>query len=504
MTLPPHLVELQREIRGYAADEAGLDFFEVIFELVTVEEMNMVAAYGGFPTRYPHWRWGMEYEQLAKSHEYGLSKIYELVINTDPCYAYLIDSNSVMEQKLVMAHVYGHSDFFKNNYYFEQTNRRMLDQLANHAARIRNYMDKYGVERVEAFLDACLSVENLIDQRALFEPRRNPERVEESDDEGAAPPSVRLLPADKGYLRSYINPSEFIETERKKLENEAKRKKRFPAHPHRDIIGFVMEHGPLETWEQDCVDIIREEAYYFAPQMQTKIMNEGWASYWHSRIMTTKALKDAELMDYADVHSSTMGVQPGAINPYKLGIELFKHIEERWNKGQYGKEWDECDDFATRRAWDKQTGEGRAKIFEVRKLHNDVTFIDEFLTEDFAREQKLFTYGMNRNSGDWEIQSREFQDVKDRLLGQLTNFGNPVIDVLDANWQNRGELLLTHTHYGVDLRGDWARDTLYNMQRLWRRPVAIATRVDNKAIVLRYDGTTHSEKPYSTRETQSK
>ena len=121
--------------------------------------------------------------------------------------------------------------------------------------------------------------------------------------------------------------------------------------------------------------------YYFAPQAQTKIMNEGWASFWHSRIMTTKALKDTELVDYADCHASTMGTQPGRINPYKLGIELYKHIEERWNKGQFGKEWDDCDDFAVKKRWDKQTGLGREKIFQVRKLYNDVTFIDEFLTE---------------------------------------------------------------------------------------------------------------------------
>jgi stage V sporulation protein R len=488
MTLPPHLVEIQREIRGYA-DAFGLDPFEVIFELVSVDQMNMVAAYGGFPTRYPHWRFGMEYEQLARSHEYGLSKIYELVINTDPSYAFLIESNSVLEQKLVMAHVYGHADFFKNNYYFTRTNRRMLDQMANHAARIRRYMDRFGVDKVEGFLDACLSAENLIDQRALFEDRSRPQAPKEDE----SPKSVRLIPTEKSYLRRYMNPEDFVEAEKKKLEAEAKRKKRFPERPLRDVVSFILHHAPLDAWEQDCVDIVREEAYYFAPQAQTKIMNEGWASYWHSTIMTTRALKDSELMDYADTHSSTMGMQPGRINPYKLGLELFRNIEERWNKGQFGKDWMECDDLAARKRWDKQTGLGRSKIFEVRKLYNDVTFIDEFLTEDFAKEQKLFTYGMNKSSGNWEIQSREFKQIKEKLLTSLTNFGNPIIDVVDGNWENRGELLIRHKHQGVDLRGDWARDTLENLQRLWRRPVAIATKVDKKGVVLRYDGSAHTE-----------
>lgn len=492
MSLPPHLVEMQREIRAHA-EKFRLDCYEVLFELVTVDELNMVAAYGGFPTRYPHWRFGMEYEQLAKSHEYGLSKIYELVINNDPCYAYLIDSNSIMEQKLVMAHVYGHCDFFRNNVFFANTNRRMLDQMANHASRVRRHMDRHGQEKVESFLDACLSLENLIDQRAMFEARnRSIQPGLAAEDE--APPTVRLIPTERGYLRSYMNPEEFVEQERKKLEEAARRKKRFPERPERDVLGFVMKHAPLETWEQDCIDIVREEAYYFAPQGQTKIMNEGWASFWHSTIMTTRVLADSELIDYADVHSSTMGMQPGRINPYKLGLELFKNIEDRWNKGQFGKEFEECDDFATRKRWDKQTGLGRSKIFEVRKLYNDVTFIDEFLTEDFAREQRLFTYGMNKSTGDWEIQSREFREIKNKLLSQLTNFGNPIIDVVDGNWENRGELMLRHTHDGVDLQGDWAQDTLEKLTMIWRRPVAITTKVDGKGAILRFDGKSHTER----------
>ncbi|MBX2810886.1 MAG: SpoVR family protein [Myxococcales bacterium] len=493
MSLPPHLVELKREIRAHA-EGYDLDCFEVIFEMVTVEEMNMVAAYGGFPTRYPHWRFGMEYEQLSKSHEYGLSKIYELVINNDPCYAYLIDSNSVMEQKLVMAHVYGHCDFFKNNLYFANTNRRMLDQMANHASRVRRHMDRFGQDKVEAFLDACLSLENLIDQRAMFDLNRNRSRKPAHVNADEPTPAVRLIPTDKRYLSSYINPEDFVEAERKKLEAAAKRKKNFPEHPERDVLGFLLQNAPLEIWQQDCLDIVREEAYYFAPQGQTKIMNEGWASYWHTTIMSNRVLADSELIDYADVHSATMGMQPGRINPYKLGLELFKSIEERWNKGQFGKDYAECDDFATRKRWDKQLGLGRKKIFEVRKLYSDVTFIDEFLTEDFAREQKLFTYGMNRSTGDWEIQSREFQEVKEKLLSQLTNFGQPIIDVVDGNGENRGELFLRHTHGGVDLQPDWTRDTLEKLCLVWRRPVGLFTKVDNKSVILRFDGKSHSEK----------
>ena len=146
-SLTPRLAALKEEIQGYAK-AYGLDFFETVFEVLTYDELNMVAAYGGFPNRYPHWRWGMEYEQLSKGYEYGLSKIYELVINNDPCYAYLLESNSDVDQKLVMAHVYGHCDFFKNNFSFAHTNRRMIDEMANHSTRVRRWIDKTGVEKV--------------------------------------------------------------------------------------------------------------------------------------------------------------------------------------------------------------------------------------------------------------------------------------------------------------------------------------------------------------------
>ena len=170
-TLPAVLRRMQLEIEGHARSY-GLDFFDVIFELVSHEELNAVAAYGGFPNRYPHWRFGMEFEQLSKGYQYGLSKIYELVINNDPCYAYLMDSNALVDQKLVMAHVYGHCDFFKNNIWFSKTNRKMMDEMANHGNRVREIMDRVGEGEVEDFIDVCLSVEDLIDPHSPFIRRR--------------------------------------------------------------------------------------------------------------------------------------------------------------------------------------------------------------------------------------------------------------------------------------------------------------------------------------------
>src|SRR5215204_1190320 len=193
----------------------GLDFFETIFELVDYEEMASIAAYGGFPNRYPHWRFGMEYEQLLKSYNYGLSKIYELVINNDPCYAYLLDSNALVDQKLVMAHVYGHCDFFKNNQWFARTNRKMMDELANHGARIRALMDRHGESEVEDFIDLCLSVEDLIDMHSPFIKRRSDLNIPLDEDEGRRRDDPMRFDT-KAYLEPYMNPREAMDAENKR------------------------------------------------------------------------------------------------------------------------------------------------------------------------------------------------------------------------------------------------------------------------------------------------
>ena len=492
MDLTPELAKYAREIAEYAR-ECGLDFYDTVFELLDYDELNQVASYGGFPTRYPHWRFGMEYEQLSKSYSYGLSKIYELVINNDPCYAYLMKSNPIVDQKLVMAHVYGHCDFFKNNIWFSKTNRKMMDESANHATRIRRYIDRIGHETVEQFIDICLSLDNLIDYHAPFIKRHHDgdeSYAEEIDESRIVVPKLR----SKDYMDSYINPKEYLEAQRKMIEEQQRQNKgKFPKEPIKDVLGFVLKYAPLDRWQKDVLAIIREEAYYFAPQGQTKIMNEGWASYWHSKMMTEKILNDSEVIDYADHHSGTLGTSPGVLNPYKLGIELFRDIEVRWNKGRFGPEYNNCDNMVEKRNWDKKTNLGRKKIFEVRRVHNDVTFIDTFLTADFCREHGMFAYAYNYKTGQYEISDRDFQIIKKKLLFSLTNFGQPIIYVQDANYQNRAELLLLHQHEGVDLRLDWAKVSLENLFKLWKRPVNIQTVYEGRAKVFSYDGKSHTE-----------
>jgi stage V sporulation protein R len=296
-------------------------------------------------------------------------------------------------------------------------------------------------------------------------------------------------------MDGYINPPEFLKEQARRQEAERQKSRQFPENPERDVLLFLLEHAPLKAWQRDVLDIVRAEAYYFAPQGQTKIMNEGWASYWHSTIMTTKTLSPSELIDYADHHSGTMATQPGRLNPYKLGIELLRDIEERWNKGQFGPEYEDCDDYQTRRNWDKQLGLGRQKIFEVRRVHSDVTFIDAFLTPDFCRRHQMFSFKYNDQRETYEIESREFKKIKERLLFGLTNFGQPIIRVKDGNYRNRGELYLQQEHFGIDLRLDHAQDTLRHLHRLWTRPVHLETSVDGRPTLLSFDGSDHTTRP---------
>jgi len=485
--LSDDLEKMRIKIRDYAKGY-GLDFFETIFVMVDFDQINSLAALGGFPKRYPHWRFGMEYDKISKSYEYGMSKIYEMVINTDPSYAYLLNSNNLVDQKLVMSHVYAHVDFFKNNYWFSKTNRKMLDQMANHSTRVRRYMDKYGVDRVEDFIDSCLSIENLIDPYLPFQAEKKKEENHSTDSNGQEDEQVYKLKVERSYMDKFINPPEFVEKQKTKSVNKIAKEKRNPEYPERDVLKFLLDNAPLEKWESDVLSIIREEAYYFVPQMMTKIMNEGWASYWHSKLMTEKVLEDSELIDYAHVCSGVFSTAPGQFNPYKLGVELYRDIEERWDKGMFGKEWDACLDVEVRKRWDRKTGIGRNKLFEVRKIYNDVNFVDEFFTEEFCIRTEFYKYMWNEQNHRYEIVTREFQQVKDQLLTMLTNGGQPVIEVIESNFKNRGELLLRHRHQGVDLDQKYSVETMKNLNAIWRRPVNLLTILEGKEKVLSCEG----------------
>jgi stage V sporulation protein R len=306
----------------------------------------------------------------------------------------------------------------------------------------------------------------------------------------------------KDYLDRWINPREKLEAEAKKRRDEAdKVRHATPARPTRDVLLYLLQHARLEDWQMDCLAIIREESYYFAPQGMTKVMNEGWASYWHSTLMTKHFVDARDVIDYADHHSGTVHMPPGNFNPYKIGLELFRDIEDRWNKGRFGKSYDESDSLGEKKSWDKGLGLGREKIFEVRRMYNDVNFIDEFMTPEFIEKHKFYQYGRDPHTGQLRIITRDPQRIKHTLLYHLTNHGRPFIYVLDGDYCSRGELYLAHKHNGQDLEIKFAVETLRNIYKIWQHPVHLQARIDDDMILFTFAGdqpkqqTIHDELP---------
>jgi stage V sporulation protein R len=465
------LRKMQLDVEAVAR-EYGLSFPQIVYELLDSSTLNMVASYGGFPVRYPHWRFGMEYFDFSKRYSYGYHRIYEMVINTVPVIAYLLASNLMTDQKMVMAHVCAHADFFTNNMWFASTNRNMMNEMANHSARIRGIANRHGFDAVEEFLDTCLSLENLIDNHSVAIARKP--LVDHCKTCKHGEDSVRY-PVDRDYMEDFINPrsKRSEECERHKRERENAPEK-FPVQPERDMLMFLLENAPLKDWQLEILDIIREEAYYFAPQRQTKIMNEGWAAFWHSKIMTERIGRPDEIVDYAD-HNSMVVFQGHHLNPYRLGLDIYRDIEDRWNRGAFGREWEECNDLRVKEQWDKKLGLGLEKIFEVRTIYNDLTFIDEFFTKDLIERMMAYTVKYDKDSNGWYIDSRAFDRVRETILFQLTNCGQPVMEIINANYNNRSELYILHKFEGIGLDMAWAEGAMRSLLKIWKRPVHVET-----------------------------
>jgi len=490
--LPPDVLKLVNNIFDIAKDY-GLTSHPIKFVMVSPKELNSVAAYRGFPLRMPHWRYGMDFEDLHKRYTYGLSKIYELVINTKPVIAYLLNTNDLMTQKLVMIHVCAHADFFYNNAWFKGTDRQMIDQMANNATRVRRMIDLHGETKVEDFIDICYSLENLVDPYLVHIKRQNSPRDKDEEEVRQETPKLK----SNEYMDRFINTKEFIELQKAKLEEDRRKSKHFPENPDRDILGFLVDHAPMERWQRDVLGMIREEAYYFAPQRMTKILNEGWATYIHSKFMTTTLADHSEIIDYCDSQSRAIHTDGRSINPYRLGLHLLKDIEDRWNKGRFGPEWDACDDLVKRKEWDLKLGKGKEKLFQVRKTHNDLTFIDDFITPEFCAENQLFSFKLNQFN-QFDV-NREYQKVKDHLGQMLANGGSPVVQIVNANHENKGELKLEHVADGQELDPKKGKATLQALFKVWTRPVHIQTvKIENEKesqMLWTYNGKEHSETP---------
>ena len=425
------------------ARRLGLQYSGVDFELVPERFMMETAVYG-LPVRMPHWSFGVRYIRQLVQRNMGHSRIFEVMFPGDPCKAYLVDVNSLAENVLVVAHVLGHADFSHRNGLFQRSlamaGGKILEQAAARAHRIDAALHEHGQERVEAVLDAALALEAHIDvNRPLY-------RSPADDDEEDEPP----VDDDPFRKRWQTLPGEDEPDEPKEPAPRPR-----PPKPTYDLLWFIAHYGPeLEDWERDAFLAVREESFYFYPVFACQIMNEGWASYWHARLLRETDLLPSDLYVTAiKTHSDV--VQPHAtgrtlalsVNPYHLGFSMWEHIVEK---------------------------HGLETARQICTEEDDFGFVRNYLDQDLADRLDLFVYEASAD-GSITVSSRDIRAIREAILAPRFNFGAPRVAATKIDVD--GSLTLTHDHQsdgrGLDLKR--AERVLDYVVRVWRRPVTLHT-----------------------------
>lgn len=542
------LQERFREIEQLGRAQ-GLDPYDVHYFKVPASLIYQIASYG-LPTRYSHWSFGSVHQQTRIHGEMGFSKIYELILNCDPCLAFLDETNTDTTNLLIAAHCLGHSAFFKNNILFRQCGEtNMVNVAKRHADIIDQFRSDYGDDEVDEWLDIALSLERHIDIYRGHKRSRYPQRHIEY---------VERIP-DKWDDIVHRDPSPSI---KKVMENIY-----LPPDPERDILWFLSEYANLETWQQKIFQIVRRESYYFFPQYRTKILNEGYASYWHAELMhqyflgkyndynvpINKGLTDEEHLDFLVSHEKV--VQPGLkiklkvdepelddvgrptgkikkqwnrklnskifnaatrINPYYVGFRMLRDIKDKWDK--YKEEGYREDE------WGKKipvTINGTQKIHEVMMEEDDVSFFRKYLTEELVSELHLFTIGNSQEYSDnYDIQerfrssgsdnddfvmpnildqmvanktiqvcSKEVKDIIKSFAQEHNNYGVPSIVIRRVD--ESGVLRIEHLKEDkINLDIAYAEQVMKYIHRVWGRSVELIRKGENKdkTWVMSYDG----------------
>lgn len=465
--------ELERAIHEITeiAQGFGLDFYPMRYEICPADIIYTFGAYG-MPTRFSHWSFGKAFHMMKLQYDYGLSKIYELVINANPCYAFLLDGNSLIQNKMIAAHVLAHSDFFKNNIRFSKTNREMIESMSATAERVRQYEIQYGAENVEKFLDAVLAIQEHIEPGLI-----KPYRLVYPQGEPAPSAKAQTKPTS-GYEDLWALDPDDEQEAAEEQENLEETPKPFPPRPEKDLMWFIQEYSTeLTDWQRDIMTMLRDEMLYFWPQIETKIMNEGWATYWHQRIMREMDLTSEETVEYAKLNASVVQPSRHSLNPYYLGLKIFEDIERRWDDPTEEEQ----------RRYGRKPGQGREKIFEVRETDSDISFLRNYLTKELVKEMDLYIF--EKKGPDWTITDKSWENVRDQLVCSRVNGGFPVIVVENGDYGKRGELYLVHRYEGIELDIRYVEKTLPYVYRLWGRPVHLETEVETKKVCFSYDGT---------------
>jgi stage V sporulation protein R len=398
------------------AKDRNLDWFPISYEVCDYFTMIGHMSYHGMPTHYGHWSYGKAFERTHQMYNMGMEGLpYELIINSNPSIAYLMRENPLYLQVLIMAHCIGHSDFFKNNRMFTNTRPdSVVGRMRNAKKRIQSYVEDptIGIEEVEEVLDAAHAIS--------FQTYRYGQIRHTHEDLVEKYSQIIKEDEDKEYIDFDIN--------------------KIPLEPDYDILGFIIEHAKLPSWKKDLIEIVREEARYFIPQIQTKIMNEGWASYWHYTLCHELELPSSMHLPFIKMHNQVIRPHMGGLNPYHMGFVIFKDIEERL---------------------------GLEECFIARETLHDVAFIRQYLTRELCERLGLFSFSEKRKAGitiDEIYDDDGWKVVKENLISNIGTNGIPVIYV-DETEENM--LVLRHEHDGRDLDLGHAENVVNHVNVLW-------------------------------------
>jgi spore cortex formation protein SpoVR/YcgB (stage V sporulation) len=459
-----------REIARVAA-HYGLDTYPNQIEVITSEQMIDAYSSVGMPVGYHHWSYGKQFLSTQKGYKRGqMGLAYEIVINSSPCIAYLMEENTMTMQALVIAHAaYGHNSFFKGNYLFRTWTdaEGILDYLVFARNFIAECEQRHGEVAVEELLDSCHALMNLGVDRY-----KRPTKLSMVKEQ------ARQLERE-AYLQSQVNDLWRTLPARQAAENE-KRAARFPSEPQENLLYFIEKNAPrLEPWQREIVRIVRKIAQYFYPQRQTQVMNEGWATFWHYTLLNhlyeEGKLTDGFMMEFLQSHTNVVYQPPynsrfySGINPYALGFSMFQDLrricehpteeDRRWFPELAGSDWVKSLDFAMRN-------------------FKDESFVAQYLSPKLIRDLKLFAMVDDDQDDKLEVAAIHddagYRTVR-QLLAEQYNLGNrePNIQVYEVDVF--GDRSLTLRHYMHDRRplGESTPEMLRHVARLWGYTVQI-------------------------------
>lgn len=437
-------LEQWNDIIEEKAEQVGLNYYPQEFEIINYNDMLSYEVYVGMPSMYPHWSFGKAYEKLRTLYNYNLTGLpYEMVINSNPCIAYLMKDNTLLLQILTIAHVYGHNDFFKNNRLFKEATSAeyTVEMFKNHADIIRGYINdpSIGYLEVEKMLNAAHALK--------FQTNRTVGVKYLSDDE------IRKRKIED-YKSIDVNESIIIP----RIKPDPPNVERIPQEPVEDILGFISKYGDLIEWQRNIIEIVREETKYFIPQIETKIMNEGWASFWHYNILKKLNLPQKLYLEFIKRHNDVVVPLEGSINPYFLGFEIYKDLVKK-----YGEE----------------------KIFEVRLMERDESFIRRYLTKELCTKLNLFQY-IKRDKNyivDEISDDHGWKEIRNALSNSCGINTIPYIRVVNMSQLDK-TLTLQHVFDGRELQFNYATETIKYIVDLWKHKVVLETNIDKKSVKI--------------------